>query len=455
MVGALQKILRQHRARVDRAEYALEVILRGHGFARDDAHQSAQLARAPTRSLEHALRQAGRERGHRAAQQVGGRLFVERRHRELQHRRAERRAPHGDQARALSLSFGERGRALGAQGIGVVDQDQHVAQRAVRGELRAQAGARRDVFDPRERGAGHAQGPRDAPEQRRAPRADSTHDAQLCARLERAHALQQLCRGRVDAHDGPQPDVVGALFAARAEARCATQRAREFVDRGVAIGGAIEHGALGDADQRVQHVAIQARAPALVHYLGQGHAERVHLGAHGERRAVEQLGRRVARREALGLHSAFAKRRRQAQIDEGRATADFDHDVGGLHVAVEQARAMEHRELVGGAHERAERTDARALGHDLFQALAFDQLAHQVRARAARQTPEAHHARHTEAFQTRERDGLAHERGHLALARFFGQHLQGELSRRVTVADRPHFSPAPLTQLSERLVPIR
>ena len=47
------------------------------------------------------------------------------------------------------------------------------------------------------------------------------------------------------------------------------------------------------------------------------------------------------------------------------------------------------------------------------------------------------------------------ERRHLTLTSAFSQHFQRVFALRMAIADRPNLSPAPLTELSERLVPVR
>ena len=115
---------------------------------------------------------------------------------------------------------------------------------------------------------------------------------------------------------------------------------------------------------------------------------------------------------------------------------------------------VQYRELLGRTRERVEGALPAALDQRV-QALALDQLAQHERPPTARQPPEAHDPGYPESLQTGERDGFAHQRRHLPLARLFGQHLERQASVGVPIPDHPDFPAAAFAEFRQRLVACR
>src|SRR5262249_3793443 len=157
--------------------------------------------------------------------------------------------------------------------------------------------------------------------------------------------------------------------------------------------------------------------------------------------------------------AALAPRRREPEIDERAAPLRPHDDVRRLHVAVQEARAMQRRQLVRCTRERLEpfarirRLEARLLAN-FVEASPFDELAHHVTPAVAERA-EREHARHAEPLETRERDGLAHERDELELASVLGEHLERARRARDEITDGPNFAAASLPEAMKRFVPRR
>ena len=136
------------------------------------------------------------------------------------------------------------------------------------------------------------------------------------------------------------------------QTRGVAQRARELVRGRVAVARLVAGRSLGNFRQA--RVLVRAEALGELDALRERDTERVDLRAHGERLALEQLGRGVARGQPLGLGARVLPRRGEPEIDQRRATAALDDDVRGLDVTVEQTRTVQQRELLGGARQRVE-----------------------------------------------------------------------------------------------------
>ncbi len=449
--GALERAARGLGRRA--AEQALDVALRRHGLGRDQTNQPAELAGTRARYLDDARLQVPGERGNRVAHEIDGGARLERRHGE--HARA--RSPAHEHEPHAVLARAEHARpARVVEGVGVVDQQRDPGKRRLGDELgfdRRRRVAQR-LVDPAQRCALDAQGPRDAPQQRAAPGARRPFDRQRLAGAERFHLVEQHAGRHVDVDDRPERGVLQRLVAA-SEARGAPERARELVGGREARRGILLGGPRRDGLELAQH-RTREPYPAALDDVRQRDAEGVHLRAHRERLALEQLRRGVLRREALRRRSRLAPGRREPEIDERRAAAGLDDDVGGLDVAVEQPCTVQHRQLFGRARQRvAHPRRVRTALDQILQTVALDQLAQHERASALRQSAEAHDARHAEPLEAAERDGLAYQRRAFALARAFRQHLERQARAGVAIPHRPDLSAAALSQGGFRFIAIR
>jgi hypothetical protein len=234
--------------------------------------------------------------------------------------------------------------------------------------------------------------------------------------------------------------------------RRATERARELVGARIARARVLGRRPRDHLLERHHHVGIDAIAPCPRRLL-ERHAEREHLGAHGERRALKELRRGVLRRQALGPHAALAPRGREPQVHERGAAVVPDDDVGGLDVAVEQERAMQQRELVGGLRDGREvDLGIASLRDKVCEARALDELADHVRALAVWQPPEAQHARDPEPLDAGERRSLADEGEHLTLIGPFAERLERHRAPRYPIAHGPDLTAASLAERRDWLV---
>jgi len=119
---------------------------------------------------------------------------------------------------------------------------------------------------------------------------------------------------------------------------------------------------------------------------------------------------------------------------------------------VQQAGAVQDGELLGRTRQRFEVALERGPAVDqLVQALALDELA-QHEGAPIRRHAEADHARHTEALEAGERHGLAHERGHFAIARAGIEELERVLPAAMAIADGPDLAAPALAQARKWLV---
>ena len=117
---------------------------------------------------------------------------------------------------------------------------------------------------------------------------------------------------------------------------------------------------------------------------------------------------------------------------------------------------MQHRELLCRPGQHFQRSPRiRIAGEHGVQTLALDDFPDQIRTAGTRQSSEAHDARNAQPFQPAERDRLAHEGGHFALARFFRQQLERVAAPRRAVTHGPNFATAAATEPTNRLVALR
>ena len=262
----------------------------------------------------------------------------------------------------------------------------------------------------------------------------------------RPHPLEQRARRRVQAEHGPRRRL--ARRAGR-QPRGAPQRARQLVDARPAGAHLRLARPRGDAFERQATIPGELVAPPSQRF-DQRRAERVHLGAHGQRLPLEQLGRGVLRRQPLRRGPALVPGRGEPEIDERAAAVGADDHVRGLEVAVQEPRAVHDRELVAGGGDRLEPRRRPAAEH-VLEARALDQLPEHV-APAAPQRPERQHARHAQALEPAQRDRLPHQGADLVLARVAREQLEREHTPAHPIANRPDLTAAPRAQAAERLV---
>ncbi len=282
--------------------------------------------------------------------------------------------------------------------VSIVDQHESVAQAGVRRELALHGRGAGGVVDPGDRAPKHAEPPRQTSNQRAAPGARWPFESQHCAGRQRLSGFEQLARDGVDAGNGPKHAAGRSAWLLNGHAQHAPHVAREFVDRRVTIFGRASHRSPGHGAQLANRNRAH-RLSASFQDLGQHDAERKDLGPHRDRLAFEQLGRRVARRQAFDQRAPLAPGCSQAQVDEHDRAFRLDDDVRRLHVAVQQASPVQHRELFGGARQNLER-HARlgAAREQSFQALALHDFADQVRPPGAGQPSKSDHARYAQAL---------------------------------------------------------
>jgi hypothetical protein len=198
-------------------------------------------------------------------------------------------------------------------------------------------------------------------------------------------------------------------------------------------------------EQFVEHAAerpdVAARVGlAALELLGRHVLERAEqraLGGEPCRRLRERRERR-ARAPARGGHRAG-----ESEVHELRARAG-EHDVRGLQVAMDHARAMRAVERVGDLGAELQRLGGRdaAAREPLLERFALDQLEHEkVRVALAADVEQRTDVRMVEA---RDRAGLALEaRAHVRLRReVLRQHLDGDVAPEPRVARPVDFSHA-------------
>ena len=120
------------------------------------------------------------------------------------------------------------------------------------------------------------------------------------------------------------------------------------VERGRAVGAGLgdERGRLGDVRVHLRHVGGLVVREALGQRLVEDAAERVDVGAGVHRLAADLLGGGVvdAAHEQAGLgQGVLGGVLGEAEVGEVDVLLGADQDVGGLDVAVDQARARARR----------------------------------------------------------------------------------------------------------------
>ena len=259
--------------------------------------------------------------------------------------RAGLERPHDDEARSRLRGLVESGPARVVQAVAVVDDDhrRRPLHAPVRREPRSPrpgasraSPARRSIAATGLPSAPRC--PREAAHERGSPRARRPLDGDRALRRELVHPRVELHGRPVEAEH--RPGWLGDRRR-RGEASGAAQGARQLVDARPARARALLGRARGDLRHRRLRRRVEPRRPgAAREALGEGDAERVHLGPDGERLALEQLGRRVLGSEPLRCAAPFAPGRGEAEVDERPLAAGADDDVARLEVSVKQARAM-------------------------------------------------------------------------------------------------------------------
>ena len=196
--------------------------------------------------------------------------------------------------------------------------------------------------------------------------------------------------------------------------------------------------------RRVSGGSFRAPPRRAQHLVERG-AERVDLGADGERLALEELGRGVARGEPLGLGAALAPGGREAEIDQARRgrrcptmmlaglRSPCRRSARCRRVSWSAASAMAWSGVAGSP---ASPIRSARLRPSTSSRTRYD------RPPVAGQLAEAKHPRHAEPLDARERHRLAHQRLHLALLGVLGQRLEGHDAPGDPVAHGPHLAAA-------------
>jgi hypothetical protein len=160
------------------------------------------------------------------------------------------------------------------------------------------------------------------------------------------------------------------------EARKRGRLPAEALEERARVDGAVRAG--GRAGVRGDGLQPSVGRPREREGFPQHHAEGVEIGPRARARSIEQLGRHVPRGSARQGRN-LVEERRQAEIDQHRASVCAHHHVRGLHVPVTKACVVKEDEPLERVGHRVGDGAGRPTGRPRVQRRPFHERRHEVR----------------------------------------------------------------------------